>query len=179
MPRPVLRRRAAAAALCVLTTTAACSGGSSGTTSSTTTTGATTSTTAGLPAGATAVPMRGMQVGQCFDRPKDDPEAIDRAVWVMPCSDPHTHEVNDLVAYAGPTAKGAYPGTPVVQDWAEQTCFSRFEPFVGRSWTTSSFEIQTWWPSQDSWGKGDRTVICSVFPSDGGHTTGSARGANR
>lgn len=157
----------------------ACSGDSSSRPATTTTTIETT-TTAGLPAGATASGLRDLEPGQCFDLPKGDVDAADRAVWLVTCSDPHTHEVADVVTYAGPAVKGgSYPGTAVVQDWAEQACYERFEPFVGRPWTTSSFEIQTWWPSEESWGRSDRKVICTVFPSDGSHTTGTARGTAR
>lgn len=156
-----------------------CSGGSAAHTSTASTTAATAPAT-GLPAGATPVGVRDLRTGQCFDVPKDDPDATDRAVWSLPCTDVHTHEVYDEVAYGGPSVKGGgYAGTAVVQDWAEQACFDRFEQFVGKPWTTSSFEIETWWPSADSWGRGDRVVVCSVFPSDGGHTTGTARGADR
>ncbi|MBS1836273.1 MAG: septum formation family protein [Actinobacteria bacterium] len=140
----------------------------------------TTAPSTAMPTGATATGLRDLRTGQCFVVAKDDPAAADRAVWVLPCSDPHTHEVTDEVTYAGPTVKGgAYPGAPVVQDWAEQTCFDRFESFVGRPWTTSSFEIETWWPSEESWGRNDRKVLCTVFPADGGRTTGTARGADR
>lgn len=164
--------------LVVVAAGAACSDGGGRTAS--TTTGTTAPSTTGLPAGATAVGLRDLVTGQCFDLPRDDPGAADRAVWSLPCIDPHTHEVTDVVAYGGAQVKGGgYPGTAVVQDWAEQTCFARFEGFVGRPWTTSSFEIETWWPSEESWSRRDRSVICTVFPSDGGRSTGTARGSDR
>jgi len=148
------------------------------TTSSTTTTEATTTTAAGPPAGATEAGLRGLEVGTCFVLPEDDdPEAQDRAVWVIDCANPHTHEVYDVVDYDGPVLKGGgYAGVDAVQDWAEQACFGRFEAFVGIPWTRSTLEIETWWPSEESWGRGDRTVICTVFPETGGSATGSRRG---
>lgn len=144
----------------------------------TTTTEATTTTVAGPPAGATEQGLRSLEVGQCFDLPKDDPQAEDRAVWVVNCSDPHTHEVFDVVTYDGPVLKGGgYAGAAAVQDWAEQACYGRFEAFVGVPWTRSSLEIETWWPSQESWGRSDRSVICTVFPETGGNATGTQRGS--
>ena len=65
------------------------------------------------------------------------------------------------VTYDGTAVKGGgYPGTNVVQDWAEQSCYAAFEEFVGVEWTASSFDIETWWPSAESWGQKDRKVIC-------------------
>ena len=158
----------------------ACSSGDSSSGTTTTTAPRTTTTTGGPPAGATEQGLRSLEVGQCFDLPKDDPEADDRAVWVVQCTDPHTHEVYDLVRYEGPVLKGGgYAGTAAVQDWAEQACFGRFEAFVGIPWTRSSLEIETWWPSEESWGRGDRTVICTVFPESGGATAGTQRGTKR
>jgi hypothetical protein len=157
-------------------------GCSSGDTSTATTTTArvTTTTVAGPPAGATEQGLRELQVGQCFEQPDDDLEAQDRAVWVIDCADPHTHEVYDVVRYEGPVLKGgAYAGTAAVQDWAEQACYGRFEGFVGTPWTRSSLEIETWWPSEESWGRSDRTVICTVFPENGSRATGSQRGSAR
>lgn len=176
-----LRSALFACGLFLVAASTACSGGSDRAASTTTTTTKVTTTMApALPAGATAAGLRDLQTAQCFDLPKDDPGALDRAVWVLPCTDPHTHEVTEVIPYGGPVVKGGgYPGTAVVQDWAEQACFARFEAFVGKPWTTSSFEIQTWWPSEESWGRSDRKVICTVFPSDGSHTTGSARAAKR
>lgn len=146
--------------------------------SSTTSTESTTTTVAGLSTAAEAIGLRDLDVGQCFEQPRDDPDVRDRAVWAVPCTDPHTHEVYAVLPYDGPAVKGgAYPGTAVVQDWAEQACYAGFEAFVGRPWTESDFDIETWWPSAESWGRRDRTVICTAFPTDGSHTSGSASGS--
>lgn len=182
MTVPSKRRVLACAVAAVLAgcTVAACSSdrGSSGRT--TTSASTTTTAAAGPPAGATAEGLRSLDPGQCFDLPKDDPEAEDRAVWVVDCAQPHTHEVFDVIPYAGPVLKGGgYAGTAAVQDWAEQACFERFEPFVGVPWTRSDLEIESWWPSEESWGRSDRSVICTVFPQNGGRTTGTQRGAGR
>jgi hypothetical protein len=175
----IARRTAAIAAVVLLAAlSASCSGDGDGPATTTTTTVVTT-TTAGLPAGAEAVGLRELEVGQCFEQPRDDPGAEDRAVWVVGCADPHTHEVYAVVTYDGQVVRGGgYPGTTVVQDWAEQTCYAAFEAFVGRAWTTSSFDIETWWPSEESWGRSDRKVICTVYPSSGGRATGTARGSD-
>jgi len=174
------RTLALALALTLALALVACSSGDSPSSERSTTTAVTTTAPAGPPAGATEEGLRSLEVGQCFDLPQDDPAATDRAVWVVGCTDPHTHEVFDVVDYAGPTLKGGgYAGTAAVQDWAEQACFDRFEAFVGVPWTRSTLEIETWWPSQESWGRSDRSVICTVFPETGGNTTGTQRGTAR
>lgn len=170
---------ALAVGLAVLLAAAGCSSDKGASGATTTTERRTTTTVGGPPAGATEQGLRQLQVGQCFDLPKNDPEADDRAVWVLQCSDPHTHEVYDVVHYDGPVLKGGgYAGTAAVQDWAEQACFGRFEAFVGIPWTRSSLEIETWWPSEESWGRNDRSVICTVFPETGGAASGTERGTS-
>jgi hypothetical protein len=143
------------------------------------TTSVATSMTAapGVPDGAVATPMNGLTVGQCFVIPTDDAPADGRAVWVVDCSRPHTHEVYDILTYAGPTVKGDdYPGVAAVQTWSEQSCHERFEAFAGIPWTRSSLEIQVWWPSTESWPRRDRSVICTAFAESEERVTGSERG---
>lgn len=156
----------------------ACSGGDDESPGTTTTTEAATTTTAGIPIGAEATGIRDLEAGQCFELPRDDPAAEDRAVWVLGCTDPHTHEVYAVITYEGTTPRGGgYPGTTVVQDWAEQSCYAGFDAFIGEPWTASEFDIETWWPSEESWARRDRKVICTVYPSSGGRTSDSARGS--
>ena len=74
---------------------------------------------------------------------------------------------------------GGYPGIDVVQDWAERACHDRFEAFVGKRWTVSMLEIQLWWPTEESWRRGDDTIICAVREENGDRVTGTLRGAAR
>jgi len=156
----------------------ACSGDDDkASTSPTTSTSTSTTAAPGVPDGAVATPMKGLTVGQCFVIPIDDAPADGRAVWVVDCSQPHTHEIYDIVDYAGPTVKGdEYPGVAAVQAWSEQSCHERFEAFAGIPWTRSSLEIQVWWPSTESWPDDDRSVICTAFPQSEERVTGSQRG---
>ena len=179
--RPGARRaaRLLAGALLVL---GACSGdgGDSATTTTATPAAGPAATTApaGPPPGATEVGLRELEVGDCFDL-VDDPMAADRAVWLLDCAEPHTHEVYDVLDYEGEGAGGGepYPGVPVVQNWSEEQCYARFEGFVGTRWTLSELEIEVWWPSAESWDLMDRSVICTVFSPTGDPLTGTQRGA--
>lgn len=177
------RRLLLTAILAAVLVCAACSGDDGG---ATTTSGPETNPTpettalAGPPPEATEQGLRELQAGDCFDK-VDDPTAADRAVWLIDCEDPHSHEVFDVVTYDADDAGGGmpYPGVATVQDWAEQACYERFEAFVGTRWTLSELEIEVWWPSEDSWDRGDRTVICTVLSATGDRLTGSQRGTAR
>jgi hypothetical protein len=171
---------AAAACLAVLS---ACSGdgedgGGDGTTTAPEARPGATTAPAGPPPGATEAGLRDLEVGNCFDL-VDDPVAADRAVWLLDCAEPHSHEVYDVVEYEGEGAGGGmpYPGVAVVQNWSEDQCYQRFEGFVGTRWTLSELEIEVWWPSAESWDLMDRSVICTVFSPTGDPLTGTQRGA--
>ena len=114
--------------------------------------------------------------GQCFDT-IDDARVTDLAVWLLDCAEPHTYEVYDVVTYEGDGAgRGtSYPGVATVQDWSEQACYDRFEAFVGVRWTISELDIAVWWPSEESWARADRSVICTVMSDTGDELTGTQR----
>ena len=124
--------------------------------------------------------LRDIEPGQCFDS-IEDPVAADRAVQVIDCEEPHTYEVYDVISYDGEGAgRGTpYPGESAVQNWAEQACFDRFEAFVGVRWTVSEMDIRVWWPSAESWGRADRSVVCTVMSDTGEKLTGSQRDVKR
>lgn len=130
----------------------------------------------GPPPGAVKTGLRELEAGQCFDT-IDDPIASTRAVWAVDCEVTHSYEVYDVFPYAGDGAGrgGAYPGEPTVQNWAEQACYDRFEDFVGVRWTVSKLDIAVWWPSAESWGRSDRTVICTVMSDSGEKLNGTQR----
>ena len=174
-----------AASLAAVTTLAllagACSGDDGGGDAgddevSTTSTMPATTAPPGRPDGAVEVGFRDLETGQCFD-PIEDSRVDELAVWVLDCELPHAHEVYDVVTYEGEGAGPgtSYPGVATVQDWAEQTCFDRFEDFVGVRWTMSELDIEVWWPSEDSWARADRSVICTVMSDSGDQLTGTRR----
>jgi len=177
-PRTLLLLLAAAVGL------ASCSGGGDGdSTTTTTSSGADqTATTAapGAPPGAEVEGLREVETGQCFDT-IDQADAAESAVYLLDCTGPHAFEVYDVIDYEGDGAgRGTpYPGTATVQNWSEQACYDRFEAFVGIRWTLSELDIQVWWPSEQSWERGDRTVICTVLSATGDPLTGTQRGTAR
>jgi Septum formation len=200
---------AATVAIVFAATLAACSNGDDTATTTTVADApladAATETTAptGPPPGAELEGLRELEPGQCFDT-VDDPVAGDKAVYLVDCADPHTYEVYDVVDYGDADAAAAaaeggaqadedgadedsgssgrsagYPGAATVQNLAEQACFDRFEAFVGVRWTLSELDIQVWWPSEDSWERTDRSIICAVVSASGDPLTGSQGGTRR
>lgn len=124
--------------------------------------------------------IRDLEVNDCFDS-LSDPNSADRAVWKLNCGDPHTFEVFSVIGYEGDgSGRGVpYPGATVVQNWSEQACYAQFEPFVGVRWTISELDIKVWWPSNESWDRNDRQVVCTVMPTNGTSLTGTQRGVAR
>lgn len=175
--RPVMAHLALAGAAALL---AGCglSGSSDGATSSSTTTSRPARPAAGTPS-----PVDQVLPGQCFNE-VPDPTQRPFAVLVVGCEELHGFEVYDrfnLTDERGrpyPLSAG-YPGETPVRTAAEAGCYERFEPWMGVPWTTSAFDIQTFWPSASSWRRGDRVVTCAAFPFDGTPTVGTARGAGR
>lgn len=150
--------------------------------------GATPSTTSDPPAVVTTTTTRSAEAqltaiteiddGDCFDT-HVEASALIRAVWKVPCSDPHDYEVYAAFDYEGDVGyrHPAYPGETTVQDQAERRCYEGFEGFVGVRWTISTLDIRTWWPSEVSWSSGDRRIICTVTSTDRTALTGSQRGS--
>ncbi len=139
-----------------------------------------TTALSGPPVDAVPEGLRSVRAGQCFWPPRDDPEAEDAAVWVVDCGTPHRHEVIDVLVYDGPVGdEGRYPGSAFIQEWADEQCVARFEPFVGLPWSRSVLDLMMWWPSAASWDRADREVVCAVFDPTGDYTTGSYRDTRR
>ncbi len=179
----MLRSAAVGVVAAVLVVATACSAresGSSTTTEDLTTTTPPTTALSGPPVEAIAEGLRSVRPGQCFWPPRDDPGAEDAAVWIVDCSTPHRHEVLDVLVYDGPVGdEGRYPGSAIIQEWADEQCVARFEPFVGLPWSRSELDLMMWWPSAASWDRADREVVCAVFDPTGEYTTGSFRDRQR
>jgi hypothetical protein len=136
-------------------------------------------TTTTIPQG-TPTPFSELLEGQCFDQlPSTDQQPF--AVLVIACERSHTFEVYDQLSYTDGAGKKvpystSYPGDNVVRPRAEALCYTAFQPWMGKEWTNSNYDIKTWWPSAQSWPKHDRQVLCAVYRYDGKHTKGSVRG---
>ena len=117
-----------------------------------------------------------LRPGDCFniaDQWGGDSEGEVDSLPGVPCADPHENEVYatfDLTAQS-------LPSEDVMWEMAFDGCESRFESFVGKDYQSSSLDILTLHPTEDSWNlKNDREVVCAVYDMNGGTLTGSARG---
>ena len=176
---PTRRRLLALATVLTLATAVSCSSSDSPAKKGSSTT-AVTSTTAPALVG-TLTPTEGVIAGQCLDD-VPDPQQQTYAVLVIPCEDPHTYEVYAQAKLDLPDTGAAapYPGALAVANGAEAQCVGAFNEFMGVKWEVSDYDIQTWWPSEQSWAtKKDRTILCAVYRVTGGKTKGSVRGSGQ
>lgn len=171
-------RRAATVLAFVALVAAGCSSGvEDDTTADSTPETTTTTTLGGVLTGTTDV-----LAGQCFNN-VPDPTQQPYAVFVVPCDEPHEFEAysRTRLELGEPQPPGApYPGELVVANAAEAQCITGFAAFVGTSWELSEFDLQTWWPSAQSWvQQNDRDILCAIYPVGGGTTSGTARDSKR
>jgi hypothetical protein len=113
-----------------------------------------------------------MRVGDCFyDGSTFTSNEVD-SVPGVPCSQPHDNEV---YAVFDVTA-ASFPGEAIAE-MAHEGCLERFETFVGKDYESSSLDIATLYPSQESWQRqNDREVICAVYDMEAEKLTGSVKG---
>jgi hypothetical protein len=91
------------------------------------------------------------------------------------CGLPHDGEVFNVVQLDGP------PGSPFAGDrevgrLAGVTCLDAFEPYVGREYATSRLRIAVLRPTESTWSRGDRTVVCTLYDLDLRPLVGTLRG---
>jgi hypothetical protein len=98
------------------------------------------------------------------------------SVQAVPCDDPHASEVFGAFNMDG--AKGSpYPGSAMVQQAYAEGCLELFEPFVGRDFSTSKYDVSAVTPTEGSWTEfDDREILCLITNVDGSPLIGSAEG---
>lgn len=114
-----------------------------------------------------------MQAGDCFN----DPESLDEAVThvaAVPCSEPHDNEVF-AVSSVGSVLGGDFPGTAALDRHTYESCIEPFEAYTGELYAESDLEVFAFFPTEESWGRGDRGFSCVLFALDFSKLTGSAR----
>lgn len=95
-------------------------------------------------------------------------------VHAVPCEDPHDDEVFAVLDLELDT----FPEGDAMFDIAFDECLTRFEPFVGRGYQSSSLDIQVMYPTLQSWNEAnDREVVCVLFDVDHSTLEGSMKGS--
>lgn len=117
-----------------------------------------------------------LAVGDCFNEAAAAQEPSEQMVSSVPtvdCSQPHDAEVYELFDVTGITDYDA----AAIDEQAIAGCLEAFEPYVGTSYEEAeALDIYYLQPSPQTWGTGDREVICAVISLEG-QTTGSLKGS--
>jgi len=113
-----------------------------------------------------------LSVGDCLN-----PGAAGAAVsdvLKVECFVPHDSEIfaRIVLSYA------AFPGPQLIADKANAGCASAFKTFVGVDYSKSALSFNYYFPTEVSWAKGDREILCLVFDKKT-KTTGTLNGAAR
>lgn len=88
-------------------------------------------------------------------------------------------EEHDSEAYASIIMDdGDFPGDAVVEDQAISDCTTEFNSFVGLDYQSSVLDFAYYYPTEASWGNGDREILCLIV-DPAGKVTGSLEGAAR
>ena len=122
----------------------------------------------------TEVAANDIEVGECTNQ--DMTSAVGE-IDTVDCSESHTAEVFAVFDLED----GDFPGTAEVSELATEGCNgSRFEDYVGISYTDSEIFSAPLAPTEQTWNDADdRTVICFAVASDGSAIDGSVEGAER
>jgi hypothetical protein len=114
-----------------------------------------------------------IKVGDCLN----DAEVgeVVSNVPIVDCSAPHDSEAY----FAQDLPDGDFPGPDSIGSSSEGICAPQFEPFVGLVDADSAYTYSYYYPTEDSWGAGDREVLCIAYSDDLSKITGSLKGINR
>jgi hypothetical protein len=100
-----------------------------------------------------------LENGQCFNEPGED---IVNQVEVVDCDVLHDYEIYHVVDHpAGPS--DPWIGEDEMEAFVDEECKGAFEPFVGTAYESSVLFIYFLAPTENTWGGGDRELICSVY----------------
>lgn len=100
-----------------------------------------------------------LETGQCFNQPDDN--VVDE-VQVVDCADAHDYEIYAVADY--PADSGAeYVGDEEMGTFVQTTCVEGFETFIGKTYEESELDVFYLAPTEDSWGSGDREVLCAAY----------------
>lgn len=128
-------------------------------------------------AGTSTDPSR-IDVGECFNEYvfRDQADFLQEVTTIVGCDGPHDREAYFRTEYPAGEIE-SYPLDDILRRWAEAACLEEFEAFVGLEYVLSELEIGAIVPTFEGWTDGDRTVICYVFPDQGGRLRGPVEGS--
>ena len=111
----------------------------------------------------------------CYDDASTDEGNVE-AVILRECNAPHESEAYYQFDVAGDDA-ASFPGTDKLAEVASAECLRQFTDYVGISAQASTLQVWHYFPTEDSWTQGDRSILCSLRHLDGELLTRSMRSA--
>jgi Septum formation len=115
-----------------------------------------------------------LKPGDCFD----DPPGVTRITDVQhhPCTEAHTAEVVFLGSL--PDGDKTFPTTTAVHEWVRANCIPAWSTYTGKDFESELvLALGFYQPSPESWGSGDRKVVCYASREDLAPMTTSVRAA--
>ena len=116
-----------------------------------------------------------IRLGDCL--PKfiaDTSTIVSGDIPVVPCSDPHVHEVFGVTDSTAVSFNQAAIGTE-----ADNYCLDAFRNYVGVDFNDSSLNFSVLTPTTGSWGQGDREITCLLSNGNETTVTGSYKGSGK
>jgi hypothetical protein len=114
----------------------------------------------------------GLKIGECFDDPAGATRITD--VQHHPCTESHTAEV----VYLGslPDGDKNFPTTATVQEWVRTNCVPAWSTYTGKDFDSElTLALGFYQPSPESWGSGDRKMVCYAIREDAAPMTTSVK----
>lgn len=113
-----------------------------------------------------------LQVGDCLN----DSTAAEtvNTIPTVPCDEPHDSEIYASIIMSGDT----YPGQDAVIAEADAACLEAYPGFVGIPYADSMYYYSYYFPTEGSWGRGDREILCTIYDR-AGKITGSLQNIGR
>jgi hypothetical protein len=119
------------------------------------------------------VDANNLRVGDCVE---DEASVTSAMVSTIDCGSPHVFEVFGRFDISGGST---FPGDTVVNTEGQRCLEALFEDYIGVPYAQSAIYATPLVPTAQTWGVGDRTVLCLAHSADRSPTTGSVEGANR
>ena len=119
--------------------------------------------------------------GQCVDGIEAGAgTTIDAAsIRETTCTEPHGGEVIGVHPLPATVAGATFPGVATIESEAIIRCPSLFADYVGVAFEISRLEMFYLYPSEETWGRGDRQIACIATGPAGERLTGSVAGTAR
>jgi Septum formation len=127
----------------------------------------------------TLSPIPNYVAGQCLAGIGTGDQVDTKAIRIVACVETHRGEV--VGVHTAPASSGGtgFPGVPAMEAAAADQCPTLFATYVGIGFDASRLELFYVYPSDDTWGRGDRQIACVAVAPGAEQLTGSVAGTAR